>query len=261
MLSHNPIMHSFDCAADVYSDHAQVQKLCAEELIQQLALKKELVPRGPILEIGCGTGFATLPLVQLFTDREALITDISPRMLLQAKKWIEKTPPFHPKCTFQVLDGESVQKKEAFALIASSMVFQWFVHLEQSLLRLKKCLVPGGVLCFAIPLAGSFPEWREACQAAATPYTGKPLPAQEEICRILSPASLEVSIKNYKMEYPSPLHFFLEMKQIGAGVSGSSRPIPPGQMRRLLQAFSQENEKVNITYRIGFFIFTNTQSL
>ena len=69
----------FGKAAPYYHHQAQVQRYAADRLLDWIETTQVLP--GKILELGCGTGFLSQGLVQLFPQNDLEITDLAPGMV------------------------------------------------------------------------------------------------------------------------------------------------------------------------------------
>ncbi|MDZ7693267.1 MAG: hypothetical protein U5K69_19475 [Balneolaceae bacterium] len=58
------VQSSFGKAAACYDEHADLQREIAQRLIASLRPWIDILPRGPILEVGSGTGFVTEGLIE-----------------------------------------------------------------------------------------------------------------------------------------------------------------------------------------------------
>src|SRR5262249_16742331 len=138
---------AFSAAAATYDDGAEVQREVAERLALRIA-RLPLAQRARILEIGCGTGFLTRPLIRLDV-RGLIIGDIAPAMLARCEASLKDTAA-DTTLRFVLMDGEDPQAvRGPFDLICASLAFQWFADLPAALARFAGLLVPGGHLAFA----------------------------------------------------------------------------------------------------------------
>ena len=109
--------------------------------------------RGPVLELGCGTGRITIPLAQDGIDIIGL--DIVPEMLAFAQK-----KPGAERVKWVQADARSFELDQEFSLIfEAGSVFQHMVERsdqEAMLAQVKKHLAPGGIFVVGamIPHAG-----------------------------------------------------------------------------------------------------------
>lgn len=245
----NIIYQSFDAAAGSYCSHAGMQKLCAEKLALRLKDSCKPLPEGPLLEIGCGTGFATAHFLELFPDRQCILTDLSPSMLEVCRRKFSTSN----QCSFWLCDGEKLTIDGPFALIFSSMTIQWFEQKKTSLRNLFDKLLPEGLLYFSLPLADSFPEWKLACQKSCVDYTANALPTKTEILDIFRDCHVDAATETFTVQFNSAIDFFRNLHNVGAAVNTSGKRLSGGGLRKVCKAFAPINEKVAITYHIGFF--------
>jgi len=241
--------HSFSAAPGYYEAHAEAQREAATRLLDHpYPLGEELAP-GPVLELGCGTGFLSRELLRRFPAREFHLTDLSPAMLEQCREALERSlapSPWQtqsgpeeprPSLTFRRLDATSVEEEgPRWALIAGSFVAQWFPEPAETLLRWSRCLLPGGRLRVSLPTGGSFPEWRGAAARAGVPYRGHPLPDGAELIQALREGGGRVRYEWSWVSdlHPSPLALLKHLRRLGA----APRTLPPvgaGEIRRLLR--------------------------
>ena len=95
-----------------------------DELIKDVLSLSGIPPKGRIIEVGCGTGQATLPLAELGYSLDCL--DIGKDLVALAK---EKCRTF-PKVSFQVISFEDYSgKKEDYDLLIFDRSFHSYRHL------------------------------------------------------------------------------------------------------------------------------------
>lgn len=246
------VAQRFGNATATYNQEAIVQLQCATQLISLVQHWHPHLPEGTILEIGCGTGFVTQPLVRLFPDRPLEITDISPAMLNYCQQRL--TAEHALTLQFRVLDGETLGDRSTYAAIASGFVVQWFEQPLTSLLNLLKALKPGGFLFLAFPTNHSFPEWRQRCQQLHLPFTGNTLPDHNQIGAYLAQYGTCTGYEQtYSVTYPNAREFFRSLKRIGAGFSRSRQRLSPQQVKQLLVAWNPQGG-VTVHYQVAFFV-------
>lgn len=137
--------------------------------------------RGPVLDVGCGTGRILLPCLQAGVDIEGL--DLFPGML---KRLREKAAALHLHPILHEADMTSFRLNRRYALIM--IVFNAFVHnltTDDQLACLRACrdhLLPGGLLAFDVSFPGQ--QWigatsghRELEGERKHPETGLPVRA------------------------------------------------------------------------------------
>ncbi|GAB4134848.1 MAG: hypothetical protein Fur0046_07180 [Cyanobacteria bacterium J069] len=250
------IKQQFGKAAERYGKLAQLQRRCANKLLNELDFVQPKLPQGNAIEIGCGTGFLTQGLVERMGDRPLEITDLSEAMLTVCQRQIY-APKSCSNLTFQSLDGELWQpSSKDYALIISSFAVQWFQQLGQALNRWIAALKPGGMILISFPTCHSFSEWKAACQELDLPFTANPLPDPEAIAHHLSSASVYVSYwqESIEVRFASPLDFFRELKQIGAGTNLSQKQLSISEFRKLKKALNDSTSSSTlIHYDVAYF--------
>lgn len=102
------------------------------------------LPKGPLVELGCGTGVHARAIAERWPGRAMTALDSSQEMLKQASAeaspidWVEA-------------DLQTWAPSEPPALLFSNAVFQWIDGHRVLLPRLMSMLVPGGVLALQMP--------------------------------------------------------------------------------------------------------------
>jgi malonyl-CoA O-methyltransferase len=231
----NLIQSNFSKSATTYDSYAIVQMQAASHLFTDLQRESTNLPAGDILEIGCGTGFLTIHLAQLFPDRQCEITDIAPRMLDICKQRPElQLQTLH----FREIDAESFLQDKEFALVASSFALQWLPDSNALVRKIVNHLKPGGKLIFSVPSDKSFPEWKAACRAAGVPYTGNQLPDMDslgECCQSLPAVRYRLFEDSYTLSFPSILEFFRSLKMTGASTQVDGIKLTLREFHRLVK--------------------------
>lgn len=253
----NLIQSNFSKSAATYDSYAIVQMQAASHLFTDLQRESHDLPAGDVLEIGCGTGFLTIQLAQLFPNRQCEITDIAPRMLDICKQ----RPELHAKANapttatapgdaehllanlhFREIDAQTFLQEKNFALVASSFALQWLPDSNALVRNIFDHLLPGGKLIFSVPSEKSFPEWKTACRAAGVPYTGNLLPDIESLgqCFESIPAARYRLFEDaYTLSFPSILEFFRSLKMTGASTQVDGIKLTLREFHRLVKTTQQ----------------------
>ncbi|MBI4784835.1 MAG: methyltransferase domain-containing protein [Oscillatoriophycideae cyanobacterium NC_groundwater_1537_Pr4_S-0.65um_50_18] len=264
-----PIFHSakqaiatrFGQAAAVYHAEAQMQKDCANDLINYLfkALPQPLkLPPGKILEVGCGTGFITQELVDCFGDRSLEITDLSPEMLQFCQAHLQMNlnhQPFKSQIEFHQMDGEAIDPHPLpYAMIVSGFTIQWFKDPIATLRNWRSQLQPGGILLISFPTDQSFPEWRQVCRKLNLPFTANPLPNAELIWTALAQefSLFQTYDQSMKLTFNSAADFFRNLKAIGAGFNQQDQRLSLSQMRQLINYWDSQTDEISVQFHIAF---------
>ena len=116
------IERSFGKNCESYHRQATLQKNIAQNLAEFLPKKDNI----KILEIGCGTGFLTEKLNQLYPKSQFVISDVSYDMIAFCRQRFIG----YNNMNFQTLDGDHINLDTEFDLIVSSMCVQWFQIIE-----------------------------------------------------------------------------------------------------------------------------------
>jgi malonyl-CoA O-methyltransferase len=124
------VRRSFDAAADTYDDNAFLQREVANRLFERLDYIK-LEPKH-VLEIGCGTGYATQRLRARYPEATLTAIDLAPAMCARARQAMPEAPLLArlfkalPKNNFVCSDAEVLPfADESIDLIVSSLTLQW----------------------------------------------------------------------------------------------------------------------------------------
>jgi len=144
-------------------------------------------PHGPFhsaLEVGAGTGYFTLNLLQAGVVREASCVDISPGMLRTLRA---NARELGLDVRTRVCDAEALPFEDAsFDLVFGHAVLHHLPDLERAFAEFHRVLRPGGTLAFAgepsrygdrlaaVPKRAAnalAPAWRAAMRASAAPWT------------------------------------------------------------------------------------------
>lgn len=248
MTRKGQVRQAFGSAAATYDRHAQVQRRVAQRLADKVAaLPLPAAPR--VLEIGCGTGFVHAALQPRLAYGEWVFSDLSPSMIGRARERFGGLP----NTRFVVMDGEQpcFPHTAGFDLILSSLSFQWFERLDESVAALRRLLKPGGWLAFSTMAIDSFHEWRSAHGElgleAATPDYPSPTRLQA-----LWPEA-EVSEEHVAQTHPSARDFLRQLKGIGAQVPAPGRPpLTAGALARVMRRF--EAMGGSSTYHVAYCV-------
>lgn len=235
------IIKNFGNSASVYHQEAAIQKKVANGLISSLRPWKDIIPPGPALEVGCGTGFLTKLMIDEFPAKEFVITDASAQMLNFTKERIgEASNRF-----YEVLDVDHIdESEERYSIIVCNFAAQWFSDTAIGLEKLSKMLLPGGLLLTAFPGNQSFKEWYECCLELGLPYTANTLPDVEEIVIKLSLGPLQIDYyeNDLYQEFESSMEFFKHLKRIGASESMSGKRLTAKQLKLLTEFWDNKTE-------------------
>lgn len=211
------VVESFDRGADVYAQHDNAQVRIAEFLSQHLPQ----IDAPSVLELGCGTGNLTRYLLDVYSDAQFTISDISESMVTKARSDIGD----FDNVNWRVMDAEHIQCNEKYDLIVSSMTAQWFFDFEEAVAQQRAFLKPGGYIMHAVPGEKTFQEWQNVLEDLNLPsglldfsYAGDVI--AEDI---------------FTLSYESGFDFLKSVKAMGAQTPREGyKPLTQVQMRKAL---------------------------
>ena len=111
------------------------------------------LPKGSVVDLGCGNGAVGPALSARFADRKVIGVDSSPAMLAQAAA----TEAYH-RC--DLADIAEWQPSKPPALIFSNAALQWLPDHSALFPRLAAMLAPGGTLAVQMPRQWGAPSHR-----------------------------------------------------------------------------------------------------
>jgi ubiquinone/menaquinone biosynthesis C-methylase UbiE len=141
-----------DAAADEYDAKwgidfgATGQRQVALKLAKALGKKVEGLRFGDALEIGSGTGYFSLNLLQMGTIERLTATDISPGML---RRLAETAAGLGLEAETMVTEAEELPfEDESFDLVLGHAVLHHIPDLERAFAEFRRVLRPGGAIAF-----------------------------------------------------------------------------------------------------------------
>ncbi len=163
------VRRSFDHAAATYDDHAFLQREIADRLFERLDYIR-LAPKR-VLELGCGTGYASRKLQARFPNVPLIALDIAPTMCAYAQR---QTPTrsllsrlFGTRMgpSFLCADAQQLPLgNESVDFIVSNLTLQW-CDVEQVASEAARTLSPSGLLMFTTFGPDTLKELRSAFRA------------------------------------------------------------------------------------------------
>lgn len=246
------VAENFGRSVSDYHKQAEVQKEVADRLIASLEPWRDILPPGPILEVGCGTGFVTQGLVDLYPKREKIITDLSEQMVDFCKERFKSAE----NISFHSLNAEELEADEStYAMTVCGFAAQWFKDPALTLGRMIEATQPGGLLLASFPGNESFPEWKKHCRDLGIPFTGNALPDTEEMVVKMSTGPVQVDYyeDTITQSFPSAADFFRHLKTIGAATHKSGRSLNASEMKMLINHWNSQGEgNITVSYHAVF---------
>lgn len=154
----------FDNAADTYADLLAHNRTGAQRLVDAL-------PDGgydTLLDVGCGTGFASLAVVERFGTTRVLGIDASEGMMDVFRRNADGIPGL--TLDLQVADAAALPAPDgAFDAVISTMAFHWFPDKAKALSEMARCVRPGGIVAILTAGRGTDAEFKAVMEGITPP--------------------------------------------------------------------------------------------
>lgn len=237
MTASNPIISKFDSAASGYDQAAALQQQVASALLNW-ASASSLHPHS-CFDIGSGTGFVAERIHSQWPNASITCLDASPAMLATAKR---KMPFVHTRQS----DAAHIEPTERYDAIFSSMVLHWLPDPLTVLRHWQAHLQPHGKLFIAVPIEGSFSEWRTLCQTNGIDDGLQPFPDKD----FAKGLAMRCFKQSFSVQHNSAVTFLHSMKKTGAATPRQDhRPVSIASLRKLLTGAARP---FSVTCRILF---------
>ncbi|MCW8994297.1 MAG: malonyl-ACP O-methyltransferase BioC [Psychromonas sp.] len=246
------VANSFSKAAQRYDQFAQLQRDIGSQLLTSISS----VTGDKVLDLGCGTGYFSAKLCEIYPHCRLTCFDLSEAMLAQVdKKRLTQVSSLQG-------DIDSLPFAEnSFDLIFSNLVMQWSADLGCCLRQLKASLKESGKLYFSTLLDGSLDELTQAWKNVDQhPHTNsflklETIKQQLQECGF---AKLAIKTEARILHYDNVIEVMRALKGIGANhVHGQQALTTKG--RKLLNLLEQgyapfvnEQGQLNLTYQICY---------
>lgn len=156
-------MAGTDWVPELYHRFADERLRPSMDLLAQVPLRD---PRG-IVDLGCGSGLSTAPLLARWPAARVVGVDNSPAMLEAARAAV-------PGATFVAADATTWTVAEPVDLLFANALLQWLPDHATLLPRLIRQVAPGGVFAYQLPVNLDEPSHRLMAEvAAAMPFSAK----------------------------------------------------------------------------------------
>lgn len=212
MMDKNAVARSFGKAAASYDQHAFLQRLSSQMLLQ--FLPKSAKSNITTVDLGCGSG-ALLPYLAEFSQR-LFAVDLSFDMLAYAKQQYQLS--IQPN--WVNADAEALPLQSAsIDLCVSNLALQWCDDLATPLIEVSRCLKPGGLMLFSTLVAGSLDELTLAWSTVNKRRHVNRFLTENEIGIALQKSGLTVEtfeVEIHTMHYSSVKEVMQSLKGIGA---------------------------------------------
>ena len=137
---------SFDRSAHVYDGHVAVNRAGASRLVASVPVDR--YPR--LLDVGCGTGFASLEAIPRLGVESVVGIDASPAMLAVFRERLRSFPGVVADLRARDVLDMGVEDSSA-DLVLCSMALHWFTARADAIGRMARALASGGILGVLAP--------------------------------------------------------------------------------------------------------------
>lgn len=270
MIDKDQVKLHFSKNALSYNQYAHVQKKMKAVLVDfMLQSHQDKHEVKNILEIGCGTGYLTSTLVELFPTAHITAVDIAPGMIVEIKSKFK-----NKNVDFICEDIEEIELNDTYDLVISNATFQWFNDMPKTLQKLYAALNPKGLLCFSTfgkqtfcELKECFEKTRQVMNMNEPVYPGQSFYHLDELATLCQYAHAnkntegEILVQSkelFEYEYfDTCIDFFYSIKKIGANNSNKSgRCTSPAFIKKVMELYNEhfrEHKKVRATYHCLFY--------
>ena len=196
------IKKQFEKNMNTYDEHACVQKLMAQILVEKIAEINSNFEN--ILELGSGTGLLTREIAKKINFKNYLANDI----IAKSENYIKK---IIPNSTFYLGNAQKIKPSKKVDLIISNAMFQWFENLDTICERCKNNLTTNGLLAFTTFSPNNFKEIKSLTGLSLDYKTIDELKSVfEKDFEIIYTEQFEE-----KLEFANPLEILAHLKKTG----------------------------------------------
>lgn len=228
---------SFDRAAHTYASHAVLQREVGERLLERTEYLRE-APRA-VIDIGCGTGFASRALAGRFPSCKVLSLDWSTAMLGELRQAAGEGRPALICGDMQALPLAA----RSVDLVYSNLAVQWSPDPGQMFAEVRRVLRPGALLLFSTFGPDTLKELRAAWAAADDgPHVNNFLDLHDLGDLLMAQGFVEpvMDMDMFTLEYRDVMSLMRDLQGIGArNVATGRHAALTGKQRfaRVLQAY------------------------
>jgi len=231
------IRQSFAAASVTYDGVAELQRTVGKALLDTIDTASLT---GPLLDLGCGTGFLSAKLLGFAQPVIAL--DIALPMLQVTRTKLADMPNVIYLCADaeqlplagQIVDG-----------VFSNLALQWCINLDVVFTDIKRVLKPGGRLVFSTFGPQTLQELKAAWAEVDDFNHVNDFYSGRQLIRFLQSAGyaeIKIETRLYRSNYVSVLALMKELKHIGAHnmIAGRNKNITTKtQMQRMIAAYER----------------------
>jgi malonyl-CoA O-methyltransferase len=256
-LDHAAVRDSFSRAAGRYDDAAVLQSQVRRELLDRLGLVK-LEP-AVVVDLGAGTGHATLELKRRYRRSRVVAADLAEGMLREARRRRTLLRRFD----LVAADAVALPFRDATVdLIFSNLMLQWCTDPDTVLRECRRVLRPGGLLTFTTLGPDTLVELRRSWAAADAdrPHVNTFLDMHDLGDALVRAGLAEpvMDVERYTLTYDEVRGLMRDLKAIGAHNAAAGRPRgltgkqTLARMVESYETFRRPDGKLPATYEVVF---------
>ncbi len=249
---------SFSRAAGQYDEFAMLQKQVADDFFKWIPGESSVDTQPAIMDLGCGTGFASLKIKQLYPQCHLLLADISTDMLHTCLAKFKDQSLISPLC----LDAEQLAIADtSLDYLFSSLAIQWCMDLSKTFNAFYSCLKKPGKIFLSTFGPGTLKELKQAWSQVDNYHHVNSFYSQNDIEQFLNDSgfhSINMKAQIYSLYYPDVFALMRELKNIGAHNVLSKRNknmTTRSDLFRMQQAYqnsSQDKQRLIASYEVIF---------
>jgi malonyl-CoA O-methyltransferase len=246
---------AFSRAAPHYDEVAELQREISRRMLQRLTYIRHQ-PK-VVLDVGAGTGEATLALKKQYKKARTIALDFAIPMLHLARKrggWLRR-----PVCICG--DAEQLPLADrSVDMIFSNAVLQWCNDLQATFSEFLRVLRPNGMLLFSTFGPDTLQELRDSWSQVDGHAHGSPFPDMHDVGDAMVSAGLAepvVDVDRIRLSYDDVPSLMRDLKTLGAHNVTRNRPrglTGKGRLRAMYEAYEsyRTNEKLPASYEVVY---------
>jgi len=250
------VRRSFGRAARGYDAAAILQSRVRTELLDRLEVVR--IEPGVVLDLGAGTGHASLALKRRYRGAQVVALDLAPGMLQEAGRRQTLLRRFRRVCADAAalpLGTDSVD------LVFSNLMLQWCNDPDAVFGECRRVLKPGGLLTFTTFGPDTLVELRRAWAAAADGRThvNRFIDMHDLGDALVRSGLVEpvMDVERYTLTYATVRDLMRDLKAIGAHNANAGRPrglTGKGALERMAAEYETHRREGRLpaTYEVVF---------
>jgi malonyl-CoA O-methyltransferase len=249
------VRRSFGRSARAYDAVAVLQKRVRDELLERLDVVR-LEP-AVVLDLGAGTGHASLALKRRYRSSQVVALDLAEGMLREAGRRQTLLRRFRRVCG----QAATLPLRDASVdLVFSNLMLQWCPDPDAVFGECRRVLKPGGLLTFTTFGPDTLVELRRAWAAADARTHGNRFIDMHDLGDALVRAGLAepvLDVERVTLTYAEVRDLMRDLKDIGAQNANAGRPrglTGKGTLGRMVEAYEafRRDGRLPATYEVVF---------